>query len=335
MRKYLAVVSGQPEYAKRFCQAIQRKEKLHLTAVPFETAAALESFAREHAVRLVLADEELVKNGELSVLPGSPGIVALSEKEEPQADENCLYRYQSMEEMLRQLSGLCQDVLLTDPVTNEGNMVRLTGVYSPANPMLRSAFAMTIAAAGKRDHRTLFMNMEEFSGIRQIMHYDGPCSVTDVFYALKKDQLDGRILRDNVVSTPNLDYLPPMQYADDVKEIGAEEWVKLIRKIAEVGGYEELVIDMPAALSVSADVMDQCAMVYLPCTSSGLEQARFQELEAYLKMPQHKKTAEKMKRIMLPDEPPAVNTAEEDYCEGLLYGNFGITVMREASYDGI
>ena len=65
------------------------------------------------------------------------------------------------------------------------DITRYIGVYG-FNSTLRVTLAMVIAAAYSKKGRTLFINLDEFSGIEHIMMSDGCSNLSDVFYMFKQ-----------------------------------------------------------------------------------------------------------------------------------------------------
>ena len=90
----------------------------------------------------------------------------------------CKYQpaYQLLGSITRQRSDRTQRV---------EDITRYIGVYG-FNSTLRVTLAMVIAAAYSKKGRTLFINLDEFSGIEHIMMSDGCSNLSDVFYMFKQ-----------------------------------------------------------------------------------------------------------------------------------------------------
>jgi len=298
MRKYLAVLSKQKGYAERLCQALESRDNCSLTPVHFTEADSTGAFCRTHPAAVILADEAFVRGGSLSGIPGNPALLSLVESKDAETVPGCIYRYCGIGEIVRRLAdfGGCSSLAGGQ---QSGRNVKLTGVYSPSLPSVKTACAITMAAMGKRERKTLYLNLEEFSGAESILKSSSGKNLADAVYYLKQESLDSSKLTAMICTSGGLDYIPPMPFADDVKEAGGDEWVRLIEKIAELTDYEEIIVDLPQSLFVSLDVIEACDVLYILTGGDGISVSRMEEMEKYMNRPEHRTMREKARRIRL------------------------------------
>ena len=333
MRKYLVAASGIPGYAERLCRSLEKKSSFCLMPAAACSAEEAVSVCRTHPVSVILADEGWLRDGCFSGLPGNPRLVALTDNADPAGSGERIYCYQGVDGIVRQLTEICGETSIAGPVSAGRRAVKMTAVYSPSLPSLKTAFAMTLAAMQKRLHKTLYLNLEEFGGCGSLLRGNGEKNLSDAVYYLKQSALDSRLLASMIVTSGSVDYIPPMPYADDVKEAGGEEWIRLLARIAEISDYEEIIADLPQSLYIAADVIDACDELYIPVGGDSVSRAKTKELEEYMSRPEHRRMREKARKIRicggsLPD-------AEEsgDYPEELMYGTFGEEILREVPFE--
>lgn len=96
------------------------------------------------------------------------------------------------------------------------DITRYIGVYG-FNSTLRVTLAMVIAAAYSKKGRTLFINLDEFSGIEHIMMSDGCSNLSDVFYMFKQaGEHFTQQIRECIKANELFDYIPAVVCADDI-----------------------------------------------------------------------------------------------------------------------
>jgi len=328
MRKYLAILSEQNGYAERLCHALENRDCCGLTPVWFTETDDTTGYCRSHPAAVILADEEIIRGGFLTGIPGDPVLLELVENRDDGAGPDALYRYCGIEELLRKLAGCGNCTSLTGG-RQSGRNVKLTGVYSPSLPSVKTACALTMAAMGKRERKTLYLNLEEFSGAGSILKTASEKTLADAIYHLKQDNLDAQKLQTMICTTGSVDCIPPMPFADDVREAGGDEWVRLIEKIAGLTDYEEIIVDLPQSLFVSLDVIEACDEFYILTGGDGISAERMEEMEAYMNRPEHRSMREKARRIRLYGVPLPQPGQGGDYAEELMYGKFGEALLGE------
>jgi len=330
MRKYLVVVSEEKGYAQRLCSHLDQRNCLQLTAVPFENGEDALRFCSARPAEGVLADERIITEGIFSGLTGKPVCIALTDEREP-ASMNTLYRYSGVDEIMRRLTEILGENTGTVIMGSKSHSLRLIAVYSPSLPSVKTAFAITLAAMEKRIRKTLYLNLEEFGGTGSLLPGKGEKTLSDAIYYLRQESLDSAKLKAMICSVGSVDYIPSMMFADDVREADGSDWVRLISRIGEISEYEEVIVDLPQALSVGQELIDACDELYIPVGGDSISEARMEELERYMERADHRHMLEKAKRVRIGGEviPPVGYSS--DYPEELMYGKFGEELIREVN----
>lgn len=331
MRKYLMIVSKEPGYAVRLAGVLEQRGTLPMTPAAFESGEEARRFGNSHPVAAVLADESIAAGGMLSGLSGHPLSLMLTDERPAVPMAGAMYRYCGVDEIIHRILDAFGEEAENGQGRGISRSVRLVTVYSPSLPSVKTAFALTLAAMEKRIRRTLYLNLEEFGGTGIFLKGNGDKTLADAVYYLRQDALDSVKLQSMICTSGSIDFIPSMLFADDVKEAGGEDWVRLINRIAEVSEYEEIIVDLPQSLYVGQELIDVCDELYIPVGGDSISEARMEELERYMERAEHRHMLEKVRRVRLWGNtlPPIGHSS--DYPEELMYGKFGEALIREVN----
>lgn len=94
---------------------------------------------------------------------------------------------------------------------------------------------------------TLYVNLEDCSGLEALAGASGEETLSDVLYCHRVAQ-PKRKLRSVVQNLGKLAYLPPAVCPGDIRETDPEEMAQVIFEIGSSDAYESLVIDLGDAL---------------------------------------------------------------------------------------
>lgn len=137
-------------------------------------------------------------------------------------------KYQPAYQILGAISK--KGVSVKDTKTYDG--FKCIGVYS-FNSSLRVMLALVMSAAFSKKGKTLFINLDEFSGIEQIMSCDGTRNLSDALYMFKQA---GMRYTDNIsqciCGTDMFDYIPAVVCADDISYAGDKVLGQFIDAVA-------------------------------------------------------------------------------------------------------
>ena len=333
MEKIMAVLTGERQYAERFCEYVNRKNNLILTAVPFSDPYECAAFSEKHRIEVLLADGEIisggmdVKNGInagriIGLTEGSPFGAAL-------AEENARYRYvskyQSADGLMREVMDSCRDMEMVRVSEHLGRPVRIIGVYSPAGGWGKSAFSMTLCSMLSRSRKTLYLTLEEFSGLEGLTGENYSSCLSDAIYHMKQGSLNAQRICSMTYSYCGIEYIPPIRYAEDRNAVSGEDYVRLINTILKNSLYEVIVVEMGRFADEAADIMEICGKVYIPASERYAENIKVNDFLNYLNSAERNDLADKMIRVTLP---PADYSGSLPYMEALIYGEMG-DLVRE------
>ena len=166
------------------------------------------------------------------------------------------------------------------------DITRYIGVYG-FNSTLRVTLAMVIAAAYSKKGRTLFINLDEFSGIEHIMMSDGCSNLSDVFYMFKQ---------------------------------AGEHFTQQIREcikgsVAFVPSVVGLIIAISEGINKPWSIMGRCSNVYISDSGDYIENCRFNNLKRYFIESGKEAIVDRMMRINLKMK----DTMDEGFLKRIMY----------------
>ena len=105
----------------------------------------------------------------------------------PQTEYPRIYKYQSCPQILRQ----AMDFYAEQAAVVPGVMLRTEGmkriaVYSPVGRTGKTGFALALGKEIAKKRRTLYLNLEEYSGFAALYPVDGGWTLSELLYFLKK-----------------------------------------------------------------------------------------------------------------------------------------------------
>ncbi len=325
MEKIIAVLDGDPAYARRFADVANQKEKGLFTVVPFSTAEALREYSGRHRIEILLAGSQVPR----SRLEGIPAgtVMTLSEGQMPPgaAGYPGIYKYQAADSVIREVMARYCEQPAEELFAAAGRRARVFGVYSPLGRCRKTSLALTVGQELARDGKVLYMSFDEFSGLSRLLSGEVSHDLSDVLYYLRQGAFNALRLRSLVHTWKDMDYIAPVRYPEDLEQMSGTEAAELLEKLASEAGYEYIVADVGRPAKALTPVLGCCDVIYMPVKEDSVSAARLAEFDQYLETAGRQDIQEKICRVKLPSQ--AVRR-QEDYPEGLLWGELGDYVRK-------
>lgn len=321
MRHVMAVYDVDPIYAARFADVVNQKEKIPFEVVAFSSMAKLRAFAAETPVEILLIGSGAGIEEADSIGAGRVIVLTDAETAELDSEHPGVYKYQSSDSIIREVMACYCERRTPLPGTMVRSRARILGVYSPIGRCLKTSFAITLGKLLSQEGRTLYVNLEEFSGLSALTHMEYRTDLSDLLYFYCGGSYNLLRLNSVVHTMESLDYIPPVRYPEDLAQAGPEQIAGLLRTIGEDSGYETLVIDVGSCKRTAIPVMNLCTMVYMPVKEDGVSLAKLEEFDRYLEESGNSGLKERIKRLKLPYH--SSFGRKENYLEQLLWGELG------------
>lgn len=307
----IAVYDTEPEFASRFVGYLKDKYEDMYDMYAFTEFGALEKFAFMHPPDvLVISDksrEELSDDFKLKSL-GAKEIVVLSENPRNRCED---YK---MVEKYRPADVVFHEVMEYAAKKENGNFTvgvstkKVIGIYSPAGRCMKTTFALTLCRIMADFEKVLYINYEEYSGFKELLGETYAGDLSDFMYYFMQDGCDLRNRLSGICrKTDKFDYIPPMLYSADIRNISMDIWTSMIRNILELNIYNTVVLDITNMLQNVLDMLRICNRIYVPATADDISCAKVCEFEQNLINRHENEILGRIKKFVI---------NPEDYCMG-------------------
>lgn len=330
----LAIYDLESGYADSLMQYIHQKQNMPFKTVAFTNKNALYEYLKEHHIDILLIsvtdmEKELEDEDIEKIILLSNGKI-FSEY----IGYASIYKYQSSERIIREVLDYFVEVHNCENiVTNISQSVEIVAVYSPVKRIGQTILSLTLGQILANDFTTLYINMEEFSAFDKIFHqsYEGDLSDLMYFYKQSPDILPIK-LKAIVNTIHKLDYIPPLVYSKDLRNIDTGGWVELIKSVAATGMYEKIVIDLSSVVADVFSILDICSKVYMPTINDMVSSMKISAFEEYLVRSENSEIIDKIIKVNMPRL--HMDIEDETLLDRYLWNEFGDyvrSILKEAA----
>ena len=275
--KICCIYDADEYYAMRLSEAINSNGAFPIRVMAFTSKEAIRECMDDYDIELILMDEKM-KSDMMEEFPDIKYII-LSEGEND-SDKDIISRYQSTDRIVMQLLNKLGSCGIGIP--SNGKTI-VTSFYSPSGRSEKTLLALAYSHIKGRDKKVLYINLEEYSGIREIMN-NSTKSLSDVIYQyyIKKDWSFSGIM-DCIGHDYGFDYISPVTCPDDIGDMREEDLWNIIDLISKSDLYDELVIDVGNLVRKGWLILSKSTRIYVPIVDNYMEKNRMEEFEDFLR----------------------------------------------------
>lgn len=158
------------------------------------------------------------------------------------------------------------------------------GVYSPIHRIGKTRFALSLGRKLSEKCSVLYLNMEGYSGGDYYFKGENTYDMGDLLYYLRQDTGNlGLKISTMAEQKEGPDYVMPMAYERDLRDVRKEEWIRMIELIRRKCDYEILILDLGESLDGLYDILRCCSRIYTPYIEEGAALAKLEQYEDNLK----------------------------------------------------
>lgn len=295
----MVLCDPEEEYAQLMTEFLKKHKDLPWK---IRTYTSVEDLLRtEKAAVGLLVISETAYSEELQSLQ-TPRIIVLNESGVVRW-EGVRYvdKYQQAEEVLREILQLYIEVAdKCPPRLRRKTDTIFVGNYSPVHRCMQTSFALTMSQLLAREHSVLYLNFEHYAGIAELLPDMQTLDMADLLYFLNADK-DKFLLRMQMICrhVGNLDYIPPMKSGQNLLTITAAEWMKLLQKIEELGGYEYVILDLSESMQGLFDILRICKRIFTLTREDRIAKSKLLQYEQLLSLCEYGDVLDKTRRLNL------------------------------------
>lgn len=302
--KNMVLCDRETEYVQQMTDYLKKKPDFPFEIHAYTETGKMTEFMRGHKTELLVISES-VYTGEIGELAGGR-VLILQESESGKGDMPQTDKYQSAENIYRCILGRYMETLPDGQRASmrqgaERSRAGLIGLYSPIRRCLQTSFALSLGQALAQRHKTLYVSFEHCAGWNGILGWEGGKDLSDLLYYLEEDEEKFRCrMRLVERKTGALYYIPPVYAGQNLVYITAEQWKRLLGRIAGEGGYEYVILDLSEGLQGIFELLRMCSRIYTIICEDGPARSKVEQYEHLLRMHAFEDILEKTRKQKLP-----------------------------------
>lgn len=298
--KIMLLCDEEEEYAQLMTEFLKKHKELPWVLRTYTNGEELMRREKESVEFLVVAESAYQEKMQ-TLCPG--GVVVLNESGVMRWDGIAYVdKYSEAEEVLKRLLAIYverEDVRL--PRIAAGVNTKFIGNYSPVRRSMQTCFSLTLGQILAEEHRTLYLNFEHYAGVGGWLLDVAGYDMADLLYFLHAEKETFRIRMQTMVKhMGKMDYIPPMKAGQNLLSITEEEWLGLLDRIAELGEYEYVILDLSESMQGLFEILRSCSRVFTTATKDGIAEGKILQYEQILALYEYGDIVDKTEKLYLP-----------------------------------
>lgn len=323
-RNIFAICDPEETYACSLMDYLTARSNIPFEIRAFTSAETLLTYAGVHRIELLLISASMLTREIRELDIGR--IVLLSENSLPKDGEelDSVYKYQSCAEVLRETMAAYSEsrTRIADVFPALKKSTCIYGIYSPLNRCGKTSFALALGQELARNKPTFYLSLEGCSGLEKLMGRSFTHNLSDLlYYARQKDSALIHRLNGMLQTIGHLDFVPPVRFAEDIRQSSWEDLEFLLGELLARSAYEAVILDVGCETSELLALLDLCTTIYMPVLTDPVSEAKLEQYEAMLRTMECGRILSKTRKLMLPAHTETV--PQESYVSQLLWNGYG------------
>lgn len=301
MNQVLAVCDSEIAYAYQLVDYLSNKKSFPFQVQLFTSQKTLSEYSHNHPITVALISQKDYGQ-QLKELSIEHVVILRENYENDTSDLKTIYKYQSSEEIVKELlEWIAQKGTLARAVS-DGNNMKLIGIYSPVGKCLKTSFSFVLGQLLSKKHKVLYINMESYSGLDKLLKKEFKTDMAELIYHLQNSKEKFIYHMGSMTQrSGDLDVLPPFHSFLDFISVSKEEWIQLFREIERGTNYEFLILDLSDAIHGLFDILRLCDVVYTLGREDDIAMAKMMQYEDTLKKCNYEDVWKKTKCYNIPE----------------------------------
>ncbi len=297
----MGILDREPGYMRRLAEYISSKEGCRIRVFTFNSEQDVASYLEKNSLDILLVGQSMA--GEKILNWDRIGQLVLLDEGEGGEDGQgpSVYKFQAADGVLREVM-TCYTKEKGEPLRRPHHSGKgtVTGVYSPVKRCGKTIFSFVLACVYAEQQRSLFISLDEFCMLEELRQKGEEKDLADIMFLYRQNPEGGFRQAGMFGRIHGLDYIPPVTFPWDLRQIRAEELAELIRWAAGSGGYERIVLDIGEGGDSPLELLDVCGEIYMPELDDPVAAEKTDSFEKYMKTSGNQQLLDKIKKIRLP-----------------------------------
>jgi hypothetical protein len=300
VKKIMALCDGEQDYLFHMADYLGKRDTFPFAVHSFTNTAQLKKFADSNEIELLLIAENVYEK--TMKLPVRHTVILNESGNEVGEEVENINKYQSSECILKAVMNSymgSHDGIPRRLAT--GNRMKIIGNYTPIGRSFQTTFALSMGQILAKNHKTLYLNLESYSGFGYLLNREFTTDIMDVFYYFNCEREKLAYKMEGLVQSVNgLDYIPPVMSYQQLGGITGEQWIQLFREIEKISEYEYLILDLSEQVQGLFDVLRECCNIFTIVREDGIAEAKLRQYETFIQSMNYEDITAKTKKWKLP-----------------------------------
>lgn len=274
MKKVLAIIDNEKEYATRLMDYINRRTDSGIEAIAFTDTEGLKHYLDRESPDMLLCNFKFAP--EIASVSSSCHIFIIVTDTEATADYTypTVFKYMSAEKILEKLNVKPRTILRKAEEVKERH---LTAVFSVSDCIKTSAEALKLARMQAEERDTLFVSLNPFFALKG-PDEDKINAVSELIFWVKSRNDGPKVFNELIQRYEGLSTITGCACWTDVSELKEAEAERLVTILKTVDGGNNTIIDMGFLSAASIVIMQSCDELYIVDAGGDAEKRAKEEL---------------------------------------------------------
>ena len=178
---------------------------------------------------------------------------------------------------------------------------KLISLYSPIKRCLQTTFGLSLAHVLSTKGRTLYLNLEGYSGLDQMLRRSFSKDISDFIYYV--NQSSGEIpipIQNFIYRLGEVDMIPPVLNPVNLQDITEDMWKKFISTLKKGGQYDYILIDVSDFLLGTFTILKESNVIFSVVKTDAMAEAKWQQYCSVLEEAGYKDILDKTRQQEVP-----------------------------------
>lgn len=277
--KNLVICDSEIRYANGLGDNIAEREELAVKVYVCSNLKHVQEFVKEKRIHIFIVDEKFAYEKRTQIEAKQIFVLTRGKVTDLGEEEQAVGKYRCADDIIREIfEYYAKETKENVMRVRMKERARLLAVYSPIHRVGKTGFAMALGRACAKEKKTLYLNLEEYSGM--VQEKEGEMNLGDLLYYLKQGNENlGLRLQSAIRQEDGLDMISPMPMVLDLKEITGEEWKTFMEQILVESPYELVILDIGESMQGLFGILEMCDRIYMPVLDDDRAVQKVQQFE--------------------------------------------------------
>lgn len=257
MRHTMVILDNDRVYATKAAAFINNRGNFPFEVIPLCGTPTLSDNKSISEADIILTSEDRLS--ELTGQTDGDNLIILSESRLHDKEKSVIYKYQSCENILKELLLFASEKESLNSIICRKNRMKIIGLFSPIGRSGRTGFGISLGQTLAKNHKTLFLEMDCYNTSKDVLNIRFSGDMSDLLYAVNSNTKDLLSLIGGISGSINsLDIIPSMDRHDDLISITVQEWMELLKQIEIRTDYEFIILDLSKGIQGLSKMIALC-----------------------------------------------------------------------------